>query len=332
MNKKTKDIDYLYASGRIKALERGFLPRTTLIRLCEADSVSDGIKLLVELSYVAPDTTPATIEAEFTKVSQRCYREASELFADKTMLDFFRAKYDYHNVKTILKGVATGDDYTQLLSDCGRVAGEKLITAILEDKYSAIPKRLAKATADAKSALVHSADPQMVDGFLDKEQFADMGEIAEGTGEKYIIDYFKLQVDMQNLRAAVRLTRMGAEFSELKKYFIEGGNIPISRLLIEMTPELVVNTFTGSYFVSVAAVAAETLRREKGLAALDKAVDDALTSFIKQGKRVAFGVEVPISYVAAKENELVVLRTIFAGLKAGVKSDILSEKLRETYV
>ncbi len=332
MNKKTRDIDYLYASGRIKALERGFLPRTTLIRLCEAGSISDGIKLLAELSYVTPDTTPSTIEAEFTKVGQRCYREASELFADKTMLDFFRAKYDYHNVKTILKGIATGDEYTGLLSDCGRVQGERLITAILEDKYSALPKRLAKATADAKASLVNSGDPQLVDGFLDKEQFADMGEIAEYTGEKYIVDYFKLQVDMQNLRASVRLARMGAEFNELKKYFIEGGNIPISRLLIEMTPEVVVNTFTGSYFVSVAAVAAETLRREKGLAALDKAVDDALTSFIKQGKRVAFGVEVPISYVAAKENELVVLRTIFAGLKAGVKSDILSEKLRETYV
>ncbi len=332
LKKRTKDTDYLYASGRIKALERSFLPRATLIRLCEADSIADGIKLLSEFSYVSPDTTPATIESEFTKAQQRCYNEAQQLFADKTMLDFFRAKYDYHNVKTILKGIATGDDYTALLSDCGRIPGERIITAVLEDKYGALPKRLAKATLDAKASLVQSADPQLVDGFLDKEQFADMGEIAEATGEKYITDYFKLQVDMQNLRATVRLARMGVDFSELKKYFIEGGNIPISRLLLEMTPEVVVNTFTGSYFTSVAAVAAETLRREKGLAALDKAVDDALTAFIKQGKRVAFGVEVPVSYVAAKENELVVLRTIFAGLKAGLNSEKLSEKLRDTYV
>ncbi len=332
MNKKTKDTDYLYASGRIKALERGFLPRTTLMRLCESDSVADGIKLLAELTYVSPDTTPATIEDEFTKAQQNCYREAAELFADKTMLDFFRARYDYHNVKTILKGIATGDDYTALLSGCGRVAPEKLVTSILEDKYGSIPKRLAKAIVEAKATLVQTADPQIVDGFLDKEQFADMGETAQATGEKYVCDYFKLQVDMQNLRAAVRLARMGAEFGELKKYFIEGGDIPINRLLAEVTPELVINTFTGTYFVNVAAVAAGTLRREQGLAALDKAVDDAFTAFIKQGKRVAFGVEVPVSYVAAKENELVVLRTIFAGLKAGLKSEKLSEKLRETYV
>ncbi len=332
MKQKTKDTDYLYASGRIKALELSFLPRATLIRLCEAGSVADGIKLLSELSFVSPDTTPQTIEAEFTKAQQRCYREASELFADKTMLNFFRAKYDYHNVKTILKGIATEENYVNLLSDCGRVPGETLMMSILEDKFGALPKRLAKATAEAKASLVHSADPQLVDGFLDREQFADMGEIAEATGEKYICDYFKLQVDMQNLRAAVRLARMGAEFNDIRKYFIEGGNIPITRLLLEITPDVVVNTFTGSYFVGVAAVAAQTLRREKGLAALDKAVDDALTSFIKQGKRVAFGVEVPVSYVAAKENELTVLRTIFAGLKAGVKSELLSEKLRETYV
>ncbi len=332
MNKKTKDTDYLYASGRIKALERGFLPRTTLLRLCEAESVADGIKLLIEVAYLSPDTNVSTVEAEFTRVQQRCYREAGELFADKSMLGFFRARYDYHNVKTILKGIVTGDDYTELLSDCGRVAPERLITAILEDKYSSFPKRLSKATEEAKAMLTQSGDPQIVDGFLDKEQFADMGEIADATAEKYLIDYFRLQVDMQNLRAAVRLARMGAEFGELRKFFIKGGDIPISRLLTEVTPELVVATFTGVYFANVAAVAASALRREQGLAALDKAVDDALTSFIKRGRRVAFGVEVPVSYVAAKENELVVLRTIFAGLKAGLGSERLTEKLRDTYV
>ncbi len=332
MRNKTKDTDYLYASGRIKALERGFLQRTTLLRLCESGSVADGVKLLGEASYLAPDTTAATVEAEFTRVQQRCYREAGEFFADKSMLGFFRARYDYHNVKTILKGIVVGESYTELLSDCGRVAPEKLITAILEDKYSSLPKHLAKSCEEAKSMLTHSGDPQIVDGYLDKEQFADMGEIAKATGEQYLMDYFKLQVDMQNLRAAVRLARMGAEFGELRKYFIVGGDIPINRLLTEVTPELVITTFTGNYFSNVAAVAASALRREQGLAALDKAVDDALTSFIKRGRRVAFGVEVPVSYVAAKENELVVLRTIFAGLKAGLEPEKLTEKLRDTYV
>ncbi len=332
MRNRTKDTDYLYASGRIKALERGFLQRATLLRLCEAGSVADGVKLLGEASYLAPDTTAATVETEFTRVQQRCYREAGELFADKSMLGFFRARYDYHNVKTILKGIVVGEGYTELLSDCGRVAPEKLIAAILEDKYSALPKHLAKACEEAKNMLTQSGDPQIVDGYLDKEQFADMGEIAKATGEKYLMDFFKLQVDMQNLRAAVRLARMGAEFGELRKYFIVGGDIPINRLLVEITPELVTTTFTGNYFSNVAAVAASALRREQGLAALDKAVDDALTSFIKRGRRVAFGVEVPVSYVAAKENELVVLRTIFAGLKAGLEPERLTEKLRDTYV
>ncbi len=332
MNRRKKDTDYLYASGRIKALERGFLPRATLIRLCEAGSVSDAVKLLSEVSYLSPDTTAATVEAEFTRVGQRCYREAGEFFADKSMLNFFRARYDYHNVKTILKGIVVGDDYVGLLSECGRIAPEKLITSILEDKYGSLPKRLARATEEAKAMLTQSGDPQIVDGFLDKEQFADMGEIAANTGEPYLKDYFKLQVDMQNLRAAVRLARMGAEFAELRKYFIKGGDVPLSRLLAEITPELVVTTFTGIYFADVASVAASALRRELGLATLDKAVDDALTSFIKRGRRVAFGVEVPVSYVAAKENELVVLRTIFAGLKAGLEPEQLTEKLRDTYV
>ncbi len=330
--KATRDTDYLYASGRIKAMEKSFLDRRMLLRLCESGSVADGVKLLCEQGYLPQDTDPTALHEAFSNVSVSCYEQASGLFPDGKILDYFRVKYDYHNVKAILKGIASGEDYDPLLSRCGRVAPSVLVSAIIEEKYFSLPNRLAHAVFEAKAALLRSGDPQIVDGYLDKEQYADMGALAKETGVKYLCDYFALQVDMQNLRAAVRLARMGADYTELKKYFIKGGSVSINRLLTELTPDVVTHNFTGEYFTKVASAACSALKREQGLAELDRAVDDALTSFIKRGKLVAFGVEVPVSYVAAKENELVVLRTIFAGLKARQSSERLAEKLRETYV
>ncbi len=332
MSKRTRDTDYLYASGRIKAMERSFLVRSNLLRLCESGSVAEGIKLLCEWGYLPADSTAEDLQSAFNAVQLTCYRQAGELFPDKRLLDFFRAKYDYHNVKAILKGIASGEDYMPLMSFCGRIAPSLLSSCILEDKYFALPKRLAHAVYEARAALLRSGDPQIVDGYLDREQFRDMEETAKEIGEKYVVEYFKLQVDMQNLRAAVRLARMGADFTELKKYFISGGTVSLNRLLVEITPDTIAHNFTGGYFTEVVSVAGSALRREKGLSELDRAVDDALTAFIKKGKLVAFGVEVPVSYVAAKESELVVLRTIFAGLKVGLAPEKMTERLRETYV
>lgn len=332
MKKKIKDTDYLYSSGRVKALEKSFLPRSVLLRLTECSSVTAAIALLCEFSYFTPDCNTENIETEFSKILLNLYCQAQQLLPDRRLADFFRVKYDYHNIKIILKGIATNEEYTGLLSSCGRVASQTLVGALLEDKFYSLPANLAKAATEAKALLVRSADPQLMDGYLDKEQFFDMKQIADSVGVEYLCDYIRLQIDMQNLRAAVRLARMGADFGELRRYFIAGGLVDIGRFMAEITPELIQNNFTSGYFVTVTPVAAAALRRETGLAELDKAVDDAFMAFLKQGKLIAFGAPVPISYVCAKENELVVLRTILSGIKAGQKPEILVERLRDTYV
>ena len=49
-------------------------------------------------------------------------------------------------------------------------------------------------------------------------------------------------------------------------------------------------------------------------------------------RRVPFGVEVALGYLAAKEAEWMAVRTVLSGRMAGVPAEALRERLREQYV
>ena len=64
----------------------------------------------------------------------------------------------------------------------------------------------------------------------------------------------------------------------------------------------------------------------------EKACDDAVLRAAGAARRVPFGVEVALGYLAAKEAEWMAVRTVLSGRMAGVPAEALRERLREQYV
>ena len=71
---------------------------------------------------------------------------------------------------------------------------------------------------------------------------------------------------------------------------------------------------------------------EEVLTAFEKLCDDALMAQAARARRVPFGVEVVIGFVAAREAELSNVRIIMTGRMAGIPADTIRERLRESYV
>ena len=57
-----------------------------------------------------------------------------------------------------------------------------------------------------------------------------------------------------------------------------------------------------------------------------------MTAVAAGAKSVPFGVEAVVSFLAAKEIEFTAVRIIMSGRMAGIKGDIIRERLREAYV
>jgi len=63
-----------------------------------------------------------------------------------------------------------------------------------------------------------------------------------------------------------------------------------------------------------------------------KLLDNKLMQHVKSAKYVSFGIEPLVGYLIAKENEIKIARIIMAGKLAGIPSEQLRERMRETYV
>ena len=68
------------------------------------------------------------------------------------------------------------------------------------------------------------------------------------------------------------------------------------------------------------------------LTAFEKACDDAVLRAAGAARRIPFGAEVALGYLAAKEAEWTAVRTVLSGRMAGVPAEALRERLREQYV
>ena len=87
---------------------------------------------------------------------------------------------------------------------------------------------------------------------------------------------------------------------------------------------------------SLTAAAAELGQQARtpgvSLTAFERAVDNALTGYLRSARTVTFGPAPLIAYLTAREDELKSVRTILTGRLYGVDPAIIRERLRDAYV
>lgn len=326
---RIKEEDYLYICTRIKVLERNLLSRDKLRMLAVAKTDEEALKILQDAGWQLQSLSGAeeAIASRRNETLKLLYRYAP----DRRIIDLFRLRYDYHNVKVYVKARAQGIDADEMYSDAGTVPAETLRTALKEHRGDDIPKLLYDAAAAAQDLLARTRDPQQSDGLLDRAMAAQMLELAVAAKSKFLTSYVKLYIDGANLRVAVRAARAqkGAEY--LRFALTEGGTIPTNPLRSGLTPELLHKLF-GRGELSEAADAAVQALAGGDMALLDKLCDEALMHHLNSARLTPFNEAQVASYLLAVENELVAVRTILAGRKMHLPEERLLERLRESYV
>ena len=113
---------------------------------------------------------------------------------------------------------------------------------------------------------------------------------------------------------------------------LEGGNVPTAKLKeAALGGSGLSDPFRGSELYEAAQCGEEAMKGGS-LTRFEKLCDDGVTHYLMQGKRVAFGEHPVIGYLYAKEAELTTIRMILTGKMAGLDSETIRERLRESYV
>lgn len=326
LSNKIRENDYLHLSARIRVLENRLLSHDRLERMLDARTAEEAAKVLTECGYrELGAVTPAGVEEMLSEARKERFAELEKLTPDRRVLDLFRVKYDYHNVKVLLKAGYMGVSAQELLTAAGRYTP----TALAEATSQTNPT-LAQAAAQAGEVLSATGDGQQADFILDRACFAELLEIAQTVGSAYMTDYVRALIDAANLRAAVRVRRMGEGKELLERALIPGGKVDTAAIA-NAEPAALAALYGNT---PLAAAAEEGVKAAEGgaLTAFERLCDNAVTAVVREARKIPFGEQPVVAYLYAREAEETAVRIILNGKLAGLSRATMEERLRDAYV
>ena len=334
MAKKIKDTDYLAISARIKAMETGLLTRERMEQVLEARSEEEAVKLLQECGYPELDArSPEAMDAALSAAREATLSDLADGAPDPRYIDIFKLKYDYHNIKAVLKAAAMDTSPDSMLMDMGRVPAAVLKEAVLAGRLDELPESLAAAAAEAKEVLDTTRDPQLSDIALDRRCYEEEMSVAEETGSAFLAGYVRIQIDAANLRSLVRTLRMGKSGDFLKTVLMDGGDVGADAILaVGNAGGSGLTELYGPTTLHAAAEAGAEALRGGPLTDFEKLCDDAVGDYLAGAQFVPFGEAPLLGYLAARETEYTNIRILLMGRGAGLPADVIRSRLRNSYV
>jgi V/A-type H+-transporting ATPase subunit C len=331
------DTKYLYAASRIKVLETRLLGRNTFERMLEAPKAEDTLKILSETEYGAHFGDVENVY-DFEKAVNSELKKAYKVVADSTREPLFSMlftlKHDFHNLKVLLKGEYLDEGAEGITVDMGSFPLERMARAVREKTYDDMPKVLKEAAEAAVMEFELHRNPQQIDLILDRCLYDELYNIAVRLGYEFVVLYISTQIDLLNINAFLRAKRAGFDIRFLETALLNHGTLDKS-------------VFTENYYEPLNAFAEKlvmgrygniakdgilTMAETKSSTRLEKLLDDYLLGLAQKGKSTAFGVEPVIGYLAAKENEAKIIRTIMVGKINEIPVETIRERLRDVYV
>lgn len=332
MAKRIKDTDYLAISARIKAMETGLLTRERMEQVLDARTDEEAVKLLQECGYPELDArNPEAMDAALSAAREATLSDVLDGAPDPRYIDIFKLKYDYHNIKAVLKAAAMNVSPDSMLMDMGRVGAAELKEAVQAGRLDELPEGLAAAAAEAKDVLDSTRDPQLSDIVLDRWCYQEMARLAEETGSAFLAGYVKIQIDAANLRSLVRTLRMGKSGDFLKTVLLEGGGVSADAVAAAGNSGSLQELYGPTPLQAAAEAGAEALRGGP-LTAFEKLCDDAVGEYLAGAQFVPFGEAPLLGYLAARETEYTNIRILLMGRGAGLPAEVIRSRLRNGYV
>ena len=329
-------MDFTHAVARIRVIEKRLLDKIKIERMLEANTPSEVLKVLQETQYgelITNSNNYHDFENILKEELRALYYNMYKITPDKSILDILTLKYDYHNIKVLLKGKMQEKDFSNLLISIGTVSIDTLKNSIISDELRDLPDMMRTAIENVKEDFSDNKNPQNIDISLDKYMFADMLKRAEISKEDFLINYIKNLIDISNIKAMLRVKKQNNDSRFLQFVIINGGNIPQNSLLkgLNNSFEDFINEISRFDYSKPLINSLDTYNKTGNISIIEVLYDNYLINSLKKAKFVNFGAEPLIAYIIAKEMEIKIVRIIMIGKINNVPVNVIKERLRELY-
>ncbi len=328
---------YAYSVGRVKALETKLLDRGKIDRMIEVEDAEAVLRVLSETEYgdiIAEIKSTDELDGILYSGLKRVYSVARSFYPDPELVNLFTLKYDFHNLKVLLKSKLSDQRSDELLIDIGAI--KDLVSKLMKEDISEISKKLPEGYSKAVERVLNefsiSKDPQVIDACLDAEMFALMHEFA--SQNDFLLELLKMYIDLANIKMLIRSKKLDKSKKFVGYATLENGSLQKGDLLkiYDRSLDAMISELCKTEYGKIIAEWAEHYEKEESLLLFEKLFDDMIIEHVKKAKHVAFGLEPLAGYIIAKENEMKRVRMILMGKLNKIPSKQIKEMMREGYV
>ena len=338
--------EYAFANGIIKKLEKGLLNKDLLERMIKSSDILSALKILTESDlndYSFDLNNPANFEDSLNKELLSTYniiKDISKVSTFNFLYFTFACKYDFHNIKILVKSKYLKKDISNaLLSPIGTIDIEKLKLAIKDEKYEDLPDSFEFLLKKTFSEYSKFKDPEIIDFILDKERYIMVFnkitevEIIE-IEENFLRRFIKINIDLNNIISCIRAKIRGERKSFAKEFLIPEGDYKIENI-VEIYDSPLSSWFEKlihTDYKNIVETGVNYFQKNNSLMELEKLRDNFILNFSKIGKCITFGIEPIVGFLTAKENDIKNIKIILSGKLNKLSPDQIKERVRDTYV
>lgn len=330
-------MDFIQGVTRTRVLETRLLSGTRIDRMIEAKDIQEIYKILNETEYTnavqgvnRDDEYERVLSSELIRV----YKLMREVSKDPIVVDLMALKYDYHNLKVMIKEDKFKKDLSDLYSPLGTLDMRRLKNDYRDGNLKDLKVEFIEAIEEVLKDLDTNDDPQRIDVIMDKHYFDHLYKIASETKIDLFVEYVKDMIDFINVRSIIRLKNQGKDFKFSEDIILENGNIDKETILASLndSTDNMIHKFRNSKISSGLLKGLESYKNTNRLSDLEKNMDNYLMELNKPSKNIHFGPEPIFSYLVAKEAEIKTLRIIMVAKLNNLSPEVIRGRVRDLYV
>lgn len=306
--------DFILPVSIIKVQEKKLLTEQKLIKMLETNTSKEIIKILNDTDYsysMIGITSDEMYENILVNETKRVYNFAREMAKDyQDIVDILALRYEYQNLKLILKNSNSNSNLDDLVIDTGIKNREKL-----DQNYN-----LVKNIKDKQVSAI----------ILDKLYFEHIYELAKKMKDFDIFTkYVKILIDKYNVVTFLRLKKQNKNIDYIENIFVENGNISKNELIkIYDNNSSYINNFKKYSDSKVW----DIFEKEQNIDLIEKMYDNMVINLARDYRNVTIGPEPIFTYILAKEYEMRALRLILSSKINSINPEDIKGRMRGVYV
>jgi len=341
------ESDYIYVSAKIRSLEKRILDKTDIERMINATCVDNAFQVLNDTDYgssllgVEPENYRDALADDLHQLHDFLQKNTP----DKNLFKLMMLPKDFINLKFYFKSKIFKIDVEQQIKNNSvynlqrpkdlifenHINYPEVIKAYIEEqKGQLLDEDIRDVIRFALKNINEKTRPDEIDSILSQQFYLLSLELAEKIKSQFILDYFKMSIDIANLLILVRSRRLGLDKERLKSKLINGGRIDVNKMISFYPEELGgLKAFVNAHFNSNVSEAFISFCENKKIFELERVLEKHKFDFIKQIKTKAYGPEVVFVYYLEKINANANTGIILTGKSNHVPIEEIRKTIKE---